>query len=241
MNSPVKYIAEISPVRELSLLGTADLTFWKDRLKPVRLCPAAPAGVAQILVTATDARFRGIPFRELSVAVAVSRRLEGASRDGYYLVQAFNSSRLFARIERTCFSTPYYHGRIQLDVRLPASVQVARGNDVLFRGQMATHPREPTRTGDELWQGPIFLPKTGGPNDPGKVFFAKIAGLTRTFSFAPTDVLSVAPSKDAPILQWLIDSRFTGAEWAVRETATHAKSKTVKRSGAHDFAPDPPR
>ena len=92
-----------------------------------------------------------------------------------------------------------------------------------------------------LWEGPIFLPKTGGPCDSGKVFFAKIAGLTRTFSFAPTDGLTIASNQNSPVLQWLIDSRFKGVEWAVRETATHAKSKTMRRSATDDFAPDPPR
>ena len=32
MNTSVKWAAELAHVREVSLLGTADLAFWKDRL-----------------------------------------------------------------------------------------------------------------------------------------------------------------------------------------------------------------
>ena len=31
-----------------------------------------------------------------------------------------------------------------------------------------------------------------------------------------------------PVVQWLIESKFAGKEWTIRENATHAKSKTYR-------------
>jgi hypothetical protein len=46
MNNPIKYIAEPKHVREVSLLATADLNYWADRLKVEDLTPAACDGKA---------------------------------------------------------------------------------------------------------------------------------------------------------------------------------------------------
>jgi serine/threonine protein kinase len=39
--------------------------------------------------------------------------------------------------------------------------------------------------GEGGWQGVIFLPQCGRSNDQGKLFFGKIAGITRTYPFLP--------------------------------------------------------
>jgi hypothetical protein len=132
MSTTVRYVAELTHVREVSLLGTADLAFWEERLKEEGLAPAESEGKALLLLIAADSKFMGVRFRELSFSVLVGRQEEGARRGGAYLAQAFNSCRLFAFCERTFFSTPYYHG----DVRVSASFPPFPGVEEARRGPL---------------------------------------------------------------------------------------------------------
>jgi hypothetical protein len=230
MNTAVKYVADLKHVREVSLLGTADLAFWADRLRKEGLVPAEQDGKAQLLVIAADAKFLGVRFRELSFSVLVSGHGHGA-----FLIQAFNSSRLFAFCERAFFSTPYYHGDVRVSAAFPASIELTAGGGAVFRARMqgASAPGEGlARGGEDGWEGPVFLPAgRHGKGRPGNLFFARIRGHTRAYPFLPSgDSLTVRPSADSGALQALADSHFAGMEWAVREDATHAKSKTYKRS-----------
>src|SRR5262249_54914321 len=163
MNTPVQWVAELAHVREVSLLGTADLAFWEDRLLKEDLLPAESDGQAQLLIVAADARFGGVRFRELSFSVLVSRRQEGTRQDAVYLARAFNSCRLFAFCERVFFSTPYYHGDVRASASFPASIHLAKKGEAVFRAEMgADSPgpgREPSRRGEGGWEGPVFLPE----------------------------------------------------------------------------------
>jgi hypothetical protein len=225
-------------VREVSLLGTADLAFWKDRLRAEGLFPAEGDGKAQLLVSSVDSRYLGIPFRELTVSVFVSRQAGGAGGDGAYLAHAFNSSRLFAFLERTCFSTPYYPAKVDIRARLPIRLRLTQGREGVFRAEMSAGsraaPREPSRSGDDGWEGPIFLPGSGR-RAPGKVFFARLSGHTETYPFSPGDVLALDPSPKSQILRALVESRFAVREWVIRADATHARSKTFARGAAPGF------
>ncbi|MEK6322975.1 MAG: hypothetical protein AABN33_14980 [Acidobacteriota bacterium] len=71
MNTSVKWAAELAHVREVSLLGTADLAFWKERLLKEDLVTAERDGKAQLLVVASDMKFMGVRFREVSFSVLV--------------------------------------------------------------------------------------------------------------------------------------------------------------------------
>lgn len=231
----VKFVAEISPVREVALLGAADLAFWNERLAAERLCPAEADGKARVMISATDAKFKGIRFRELTVSI-FCRPQEGDQREGVYLAHAFNSVRWFAWVERTLFSTPYDHGALKVDVGLPALVQLTLDNTVILKFQMSTDStslgREPVRSGEESWVGPVFLPlgRRMGPNE-GKWFLAKIGGHTLSYPFDPArDLATVFAVPTQPVVQWLNESRFSPQEWVVREAAHHAKSKTYPRS-----------
>ncbi len=108
----------------------------------------------------------------------------------------------------------------------------------MFRAEMRAGPsepdREPSRSGEDGWEGPVYLPGSRrGRGSRGRLFFAKIKGLTRSYPFlAGEDTVLIGPSPDAEVLPALIDSQFIGTEWLVREDATHAKSKTYERSGA---------
>src|SRR5262245_46794714 len=167
-NQAIQYVAELSHVREVSLLGTADLTFWKDRLRREELIPTEQDGRAQILILAAHSKFMGVRFTEVSFSVLVSQAEQASRREGAFLVQAFNSSRLFAFCERAFFATPYYHGDCHVSTTAPVSIQIIRGGGLVFRGAAAA--REPSRSGPDGWAGPVFLPR--GRNK----FFARIRG-----------------------------------------------------------------
>ena len=136
MNRPVKWAAELAGVEEASILGVADLGYWKNHLGQADLVPAQRDGKAQILIVAAAARFAGLGFRELSFSVLVSQPGQPTWRESGYLIQAINSSRLFAFCERAFFSTPYAHGNVRLASSLPAVIELAEKGRVLFRAEM---------------------------------------------------------------------------------------------------------
>jgi hypothetical protein len=215
----IQYVATIPHVREVSILGTADLEFWTDRLRAENLAPLAVDGRARILVIAADLRFLGLPFREISFSVL----LEGS---GAFLVQAFNSRRFFAFWERNVFGTPYAFAGVQVSASSQASVQLTRNGEPLFRAAMGAAAPEPGSSPyQEGWEGPVFLPRRGGKG--GRLFFARVQGACRPVAFVPSrDVLEIRPAPGLPVLQALIDSRFQATQWLVRQDAVHAKSKT---------------
>jgi hypothetical protein len=235
MNTSVRWAAELAHVREVSLLGTADLAFWKDRLLKEELLPAERHGQAQLLIIAADAKYLGVRFRELSFSVLVSRPEAGSRQDAAYLVRAFSSSRLFAFCERVLFSTPYDHGDVRVSASLPASLHLVKQGEGYFAAEMGADAsgrgREPSRCGEDGWEGPVFLPeRRRRKGRPGKLFVARLRGYTRTYPFlAGTDSVAIRSSPDSEILQALSGSRFLAKEWIVREDATHAKSKTYRR------------
>jgi hypothetical protein len=233
MNAPVDYIAEITQVREVVLRGTADLAYWAEHLRSVNLFPAESGGQAQVVISTIASKYLGIRFRELCIAVLVRRQDPGAGPDGLYLAQAYNSSRLFAFIERRCFATPYRHGKIDVEASLPATMRLIVKGETLVTAEMAagTAPtRAPVRSGDECWEGPIYLPGASGATVPGRWFRARLAGHLQAYPFLPADVLTLRPAPDHPILRCLVDSRFTGTEWAVRPDGVHARSRTLDRT-----------
>ena len=236
MNTSVKYVAELTHVREVSLRGTAELALWKNRLLKEGFVPAEHDCRAQIMIIAADMAFNGVRFTEMSFSVLLARRDQGAPRDAAYLVQAFNSCRLFAFCERTLFSTPYVHGDCRVSTSFPASIRLSRDGEVIFRAEMrddsTTAGRRPARTGEEGWDGPVFLPTSRRRRgEQGRHFFAKVHGDTRSYTFLTgADAVTFRPSQGTEVLQALIDSRFVGEEWAIREDAAHSKSKTYRTS-----------
>ena len=233
----VRYVATLPHVREVALLGTADRGDWADRLRGEGLSPADFDGEARVLITAIESRFLGLRFRELTLSVFAFRTEADARRDGLYLALAFNSSRLFAAVERTAFATPSRHGEIRVDLGPPACFGLV-GGDVDLRAEMSPDTtatrREPLRVGDEGWAGAVFLPGTGrGSEAPGKWFFARVGGRTVSYPFCtPGDALTIGPTRGLPPLSWVFESNFRGREWSIREDATHARTKTFKEGAA---------
>jgi hypothetical protein len=140
MSAAIKWTAELAGVREVSLLGSADLDFWKRRLEIEGLEPAERDGHAQILVIAADLKFMGIRFRELSFSVLVSPPASGDWRNAAYLLGAISSFRFFAFCERLLFSTPYQHGDVSVSAALPVSIHAGRKDATLFRAQCTPTP-----------------------------------------------------------------------------------------------------
>jgi hypothetical protein len=226
MTKDIRYVAKLPHVREVSIVGTADLAFWADRLRAEHLAPLAWEGRAQILLIAADSRYLGLPFQELSVSVVL-----GA---GAFLVQAFNSRPFFAFCERTLFGTPYASGDLRVAASLPASVQLTRKRSLLFRAEMgagATPSLPGISPYQDGWEGPLFLPARHPGRSQSRLFFAQIRGAAQAVSFQlGRDVLEIRPSNELPVLQELIDSAFQATHWLVREDAMHAKSKTYLAS-----------
>ena len=233
-----RYVAELSGVREVSLRGAAELTFWTERLLKEDLIPANQDGKAELLIVAADMRFMGVRFTEVSFSVRVSMAGQRGRGDAAFLGRAFNSCRLFALCERVFFGTPYYHGDCRVSHSSPISVRIIKSGGVAFQAGMgadsSSGAREPSCTREEKWEGAVFLPGSRrGGGGQGHVFFAKMEGLTRVYPFFPEeDSVSIRPSSRTWILQALLDSHFVGKEWSVREDATHAKSGTYKRPEA---------
>jgi hypothetical protein len=227
-----RYIAALSNVSEVSLVGTADLAFWKAHLSGGALTPEEAEGKARLLVSASAAKFMGLPFAEFSVCVLVVPPVDRGWKDAAYLVHAFNSRRFFALVERVLYSTPYYHGRIGVAIALPPAVEVCADDGGTYRAVLQTgageSPPEPSRSAAECWNGPVFLPGRRSSQDTAShVFFAKLQGLTRAFPFTPSrDTVEITSGSAGSVFQMLIDSEFEGREWIVREGAIHAKSRT---------------
>jgi len=240
---PVRYHVEIAPVREILLLGTADLAFWQPRLQAEGLQPVAEQGRAQVMICAVAARFKGLSFRELSISILAAPIDDRLPQPGALLVQAFNSRPLFAFVERAIFHTPYIAAQIAVDVDLPASFQVAHQGDVVLSAQMACPPdtqRQPLRDGYDGWQGAIYLPsRTAMASNRSRLFFGKLVGQTQFYPFTTEDTVTIRPSGAVPVLGQLIDSGFAGQQWAIRTAATHGKSKTMYRERAVGLQPAP--
>jgi len=209
----VKYVASLNHVREVSLLGMADLEFWKRRLEKEWLEVEEKEGRAQILIVGTEAKVRGIRFRELSFSVMV--------RGGMFLVRAFNSVRFFAFCERMFFSTPYYRADVRISAVLPALARMENEEGV-FEVKM-NEGRDASPSGEDGWEGTVFLPGNA------KAFVARIVGVSKQYPFLSSDSMAIRPGASDGVLQALIESNYSPAEWIVREEASHAKSKTYQR------------
>jgi len=226
----VKYVATIQHVREVALVGSADLAFWTERLAREGLFPWSNAGRAEMLISVPQLRWMGLTFRELSIAVRVSQRADGSTDDGVFLLYAFNSQRMLAFVERNWFSTPYYHAGISLDANRPCRFDVHDGERTVIEARMGAAPRDVTMH-EESWIGTLYLPALkAGTTCGDKLFHAKIAGETAVLPFmAGADDFAVRSSERHVPLGCLEASGFTPHEWHVRHDAVHARSATFER------------
>ena len=223
----VKYIAKIKNVREVCLVGSAELEFWKAHLSPLRLVPAELAGQARVLVSVVKLKWMGIAFEELSIAVPIEP--PDASMPSIYLVSAFSTSRLLAWCERMFFHTPYEHAQIAMHAEQPWSLKLRDS----VRSTLATQSQQTATTTsvNDDWTGSIFLPPAR-PGSRRKFFYAKLSGPVQVAPFVATNAeFKIQPSDKQRAIQLLIDSHFAPIEWRVRPNAVHARSKTFTEGG----------
>jgi hypothetical protein len=229
-NTTVNYISTIKNVREIALSGTADLTFWQAKLRPQGLIPFAIDGNAALVITATKAKFMGIGFKEVAIAVAVAAPDDPAVQRGQYLAYAFNSSRLLAFAERLFFQTPYYPAEIEVEDHT-ASITVRDQASVIFKAAIAESTARERRE-NSVWEGKLFLPRDAAkPTIPGKYFVARLAGETDIYPASAADTLVLKPPQPDHICQELIESGFTANEWRTRSNAVHARSASFPVEG----------
>lgn len=239
---PRKFDVVVSPVREVTLVGHADLSYWQRQLAINGLHPTDANGNAEMLLSSCEARFKGIRFRELSVSVFVTERAGGRSRDGAFLVRAYNSIRFFAFVERTMFRTPYYPQQIALDPQVPAFMRLGDAAQPVLRAAMSKNAASSARNAvpakPDGWQGPIFLPDLRSPQaSSSRLFYGSLTGDTRTITYDfGADTFEFDVQGGDPIARVLTESQFAPHEWILRAAATHGKSKTTKRIAGEDFA-----
>src|SRR5258707_15344148 len=94
------------------------------------LAPVERCGRENVLIVAAASKFMGVRFSELSFSILVTQPEAGGSRDAAFLVQAFNSCRIFSFCERTFFATPYRHGDVRVAASFPPSIDLIQGNEV---------------------------------------------------------------------------------------------------------------
>jgi hypothetical protein len=219
----VKYVAEIKDVREICLIGSADLEFWKTHLSQLQLSPTNFAGHARVLISAVKLKWMGIAFEELSIAIPIDP--PDSTKHSIYLVSAFSTSRLLAWCERTFFQTPYEHAQISLQAEQPWSFELR--DNTLSTLVVQCQRAAPITTVDDDWTVSIFLPPAHRSSQR-KFFQAKLSGPIQLAPFAATSAeFKLQPSFQQPAIQLLIDSHFSPTEWRVRPNATHARSKTL--------------
>ena len=236
MSDDVKYQATVHPVQEGTLFGSADLAYWRRVLADYKLLPAQHDGLAEVIVSATSARFMGKRFRELSFSVVVTD-VEGADRrDGLFMFHAYNSSAFFAWVERSFFHTPYFTGDLAVSTEEPPSMLLRDGGTAVFHAQCGGRgpatPRKPIRVEEVLWKVPINLPsKDSSMKGRHRMFHARIQGLTSFHAFDPeNDVWDVDKAAGRCGFDVLSACSFKPREWQVRHAATHSKGKTIFRN-----------
>jgi hypothetical protein len=216
-----KFVAVVSGVKEVRLIGTANLDFWNEQLagKPFQAFDAR--GFAEITIAATELVWKGFGFNELTVSLSVAANDNGQIQIGYLLLQAFNSNRFFAFCERTFFSTPYRFGAVSLREKMPCAIN-ARSNDrFVLKAEMSPAARSSAKE-NESWEGAVFLP--GGRAE--KYFVAKLSGISEIYPFVETDQIELRSETKQDVFGLLRDSGFAGKQWRMGSDAFHAKSKT---------------
>lgn len=217
MDDTLKTASTIQPVLEVTLIGRADLAVWRAYLQQ---CGFALDGFTgehiTVILSATDASFYGVPFREFSISV---------QRDAtqIYLLHAFNAKRIFALIERAYFRTPYYHAQIVLS---PLHVQVLQPSGIpYFEAYLPTDAHAlPHEDNAQTWQ--IWLPQRQATREQA-YFYAQLEGETTPYSVQGASVQVATPTAN-PALACLGTSHFELLEWRVRPQGKHSKSHTYR-------------
>jgi hypothetical protein len=227
----IKYTAVIANVKEVALYGHAGLAYWERELQKEGLSAWNDHGQAAILITATDLKWKGMPFRELTISVYARNANDARAPEGFYLIRAFNSSRMLSFMERAFFRTPYSFGHTQVKVQSPVAFLLALGQQSVIKAMMSGQPRD-VRYEDQDWEGSIFLPSNASDGTSRREqCFARLGGRTAVCPFlAAADVFELNPPAGNGCFRQLAESCFAPKEWRTRDNAAHARSATYARA-----------
>lgn len=233
----VQIAADISEVLDLTLQGSADPEFWTSHLAPEGLKPLLSKGRARVQLSAIAARFKGIRFCELNLAVFTEARDDNNGfPPGAYLPCAFNSLAAFAWVERNFFHCPYSQGDISVQGSPNAEFSLSLDRSPMLRAVMAPAPL--ASLSDRDWEGPIYLPTA--PAKPRRYFMARISGAAQGRTWGPADawqsqadhsVRALQALKSHPFassLRALSESGFRPEAWILRSSARHCKGRSEK-------------
>ena len=233
----VKWTAQLDHVQEVSILGSADLGFWRKQLAGEELTPVDREGRANILIVSAVGKYMGVRFRELSVSVSVASE----ELTSYFLIRAFNSNSFFAFCERVLFSAPYDCANVGIVHDVPTEISVTQRGRTLFSASMrrtdTSATRTPTREFEEAFVTRINLPgQKPSTSRAAKMFFARLGGRTQVYPFiAGEDTIVINPKNGGDSFGVLSESAFVPEAWMIRSNASHAKSKTYKRGENVEF------
>ncbi len=216
-----KFVAVVNDVKELRLIGQANLDFWNRQLADKPFQAFDNNGLAEITISATELVWKGFRFNELTIFLTIAEKNDPNKQSGVFLLHAFNSNRFFAFCERAFFSTPYYFGKISLNETVPCLMDTRANNQSIFKAEMRCAEREFDEE-NEYWAGAVFLPRSKGE----KYFIAKLSGKSKICRFDKSDRVELKSDAKYSIFDSLINSDFAGKEWRMRNNAFHAKSKT---------------
>lgn len=214
----LKWAARLSGVREVTVVGTAELGYWRERLRGEGLEPIEKEGRAVVQIIGAEGRFLGLVFREVSFSVQVKSRHPELGSAGAYLLRAYNSRRFFAWCERTLFSTPYDFGTCEVVAgEGRPHVRVESAGAELFVAEFgAGGDRVVLRKGVEGFCGPVYLPRNSAA-DEGRLFVAEVRGETTVSEFdSARDRVEVRVPSRGHALEPLVESGFAATEWQVR-------------------------
>src|SRR5205809_534387 len=98
-----KFVAVVNDVKELRLIGMANLRFWNSQFttKPYQVFDSN--GFAEITIAATELVWKGFRFNELIITLALAEKNDLRKQSGCFLLHAFNSNKFFAFCERLFF------------------------------------------------------------------------------------------------------------------------------------------
>ena len=219
MSEQPKYVARIRNVHEVILHGASDPQYWLTRLAPLQLEPLVLDGAAEVMLGAFRSRWMGLSFGEAILGVRV-RPTALPTREGFFFLQGYNSSRVFTFFERRHFGTPYLRGQVTLLQDEEVGFVVDGGPGQRFGARTAAEPAD-AGIAEEHFEGPAFL-----PSGPGHHFGALLQATRRTWPARPGDAVRYDEATAEGVLQPLVAGGFELRRWATSQTAVHARTRT---------------
>lgn len=212
----IDYMTVVQPVQEVTLVCRAEAAPWEEMLAAEGFQKQIANNSLEIIISATQASYQGIPFRECSISVRTGEH-------EFLLCHAYNSLRFFAFTERRFFRTPYFFADIEIAHH---RIAVRQRGKCIFKAMLSTYaPTIGTRHETHEWK--IHLPqKSRKDADTPHYFFARLEGETAHYTADCAELEFPHPSPDH-VMERLQQSNLQATNWMVRPQARHSKSRTM--------------